>query len=62
MMDFLNGLNDGLFWLSEGVKRAIWQFPYWKTDRGPTVDFSLFLVPLEFSMFMGRDVEADRFS
>ena len=48
--------------LSGSVKPAIWHFPHWKTDRGPTVDFSLFLVPLEFSMFMGRDVEADRFS
>ena len=27
--------------LSEGVKRAIVHFPYWKTGRGPTVAFSL---------------------
>ena len=26
--------------LSEDVKRAIWHFPFWKTDRHPTVAFS----------------------
>ena len=25
--------------LSEDVKRAIWHFPYWKTDKHPTIDF-----------------------